>query len=228
MILPGTKPSSDDIVLISDPRIAAIPLADIGESLVDLRQDSAFLVDASREGVQKISPSISHLRQGVADLLKKAQALLPNEVRFLIKECHRPLSVQASLYEEYFDKLQDLHPDWSIEQTHSETSKFVAPPAVAPHSTGGAVDLTLVSLSGEKLDLGTPIIASPEETDGLTFTYADGLSEAARDNRQMLVDCLTEVGLVNYPTEWWHWSYGDQYWAFMTGTNSTLYSPIEV
>jgi D-alanyl-D-alanine dipeptidase len=25
------------------------------------------------------------------------------------------------------------------------------------------------------------------------------------------------AGFVNYPPEWWHWSYGDKYWAFISG-----------
>ena len=25
---------------------------------------------------------------------------------------------------------------------------------------------------------------------------------------------LSTAGFVNYPTEYWHWSYGDRYWAF--------------
>ena len=33
----------------------------------------------------------------------------------------------------------------------------------------------------------------------------------------MLGEALTSAGMVNYPTEWWHWSYGDRYWAFGTG-----------
>jgi D-alanyl-D-alanine dipeptidase len=32
--------------------------------------------------------------------------------------------------------------------------------------------------------------------------------------------------LVNYPTEWWHWSYGDRYWALMTGAPAALYGPV--
>jgi D-alanyl-D-alanine dipeptidase len=28
---------------------------------------------------------------------------------------------------------------------------------------------------------------------------------------------------VNYPTEWWHWSYGDRYWALMTGAPAARY-----
>ena len=25
------------------------------------------------------------------------------------------------------------------------------------------------------------------------------------------------AGFVNYPHEWWHWSYGDRFWGCMTG-----------
>jgi zinc D-Ala-D-Ala dipeptidase len=37
---------------------------------------------------------------------------------------------------------------------------------------------------------------------------------------------LRGAGLVNYPTEWWHWSYGDRYWAMMTGATAAVYGPV--
>ena len=39
---------------------------------------------------------------------------------------------------------------------------------------------------------------------------------------------LTWSGFVNYPTEWWHWSYGDRYWALTTGAAAALYGPVEL
>lgn len=44
----------------------------------------------------------------------------------------------------------------------------------------------------------------------------------------MLNAALTAAGLVNYPTEWWHWSYGDRYWALATGADHALYGPKEL
>jgi D-alanyl-D-alanine dipeptidase len=32
--------------------------------------------------------------------------------------------------------------------------------------------------------------------------------------------------LLSDPTEWWHWSYGDRYWALMTGAPAALYGPV--
>jgi zinc D-Ala-D-Ala dipeptidase len=39
----------------------------------------------------------------------------------------------------------------------------------------------------------------------------------------MLAEALRAAGLVNYPTEWWHWSYGDRYWALATGARHAVY-----
>ena len=100
------------------------------------------------------------------------------------------------------------------------TSRFVAPLEVAPHVAGAAVDLTLVDACGEELDLGTPIDATPEQCDGRCYFAADGIGADARAHRELLAGVLGGAGLVNYPTEWWHWSYGDRYWALATGAPS--------
>ena len=34
---------------------------------------------------------------------------------------------------------------------------------------------------------------------------------------------LQAVGFVNYPTEYWHWSYGDRYWAYQKGQPAAIY-----
>lgn len=41
----------------------------------------------------------------------------------------------------------------------------------------------------------------------------------------MLSAALTAGGLVNYPTEWWHWSFGDRYWALATEADHAVYGP---
>jgi D-alanyl-D-alanine dipeptidase len=98
----------------------------------------------------------------------------------------------------------------------------------APHSTGGAVDLTLSTEDGVELDMGTPVDATPEVSANACFTAARGISELARENRCILALALDLAGLVNYPTEWWHWSYGDRYWALLTGADHAVYGPVEV
>jgi D-alanyl-D-alanine dipeptidase len=97
---------------------------------------------------------------------------------------------------------------------------------VAPHVAGAAVDLTLVDACGDELDLGTPIDATPEQSDGRCYFAAAGIGADARAHRALLARVLGDAGLVNYPTEWWHWSHGDRYWALVTGARHAVYGPV--
>ncbi|MFC1618298.1 M15 family metallopeptidase [Patescibacteria group bacterium] len=42
-------------------------------------------------------------------------------------------------------------------------------------------------------------------------------SKECRQNRRLLNAVLNQVGFQNYEEEWWHFSYGDQYWGKKTG-----------
>jgi zinc D-Ala-D-Ala dipeptidase len=86
--------------------------------------------------------------------------------------------------------------------------------------------VTLVDSSGRELDLGTAIDATPEQSGGRCYFAADGISREARANRDLLARVLCREGLVNYPTELWHYSYGDRYWAVATGADAALYGPV--
>ncbi|MFJ2249193.1 M15 family metallopeptidase [Streptomyces sp. NPDC087862] len=213
------------IVLMSDPEIAAIPVAECGERLVDVRRGDSLLAD-TRE--QDPAGAFAYLREGVLERLVKAQALLPQGLRLLFVEGYRPPSLQRDYFEEYADRLRAAHLDWSAEQIHSAASRYVSPPDIAPHSAGAAVDLTLADADGHELDLGTRMNADPEESEGACYTHAANISQEARANRKLLSTALTAVGLVNYPTEWWHWSFGDRYWALITGEAAALYGPREI
>jgi len=214
-----------EIVLMADPKIAAIPVAECGERLVDVRRGDSLLVD-TRE--QDPAGAFAYLREGVLERLVKAQAMLPQGLRLLFVEGYRPPSLQREYFEEYADRLRAAHLDWSAEQIHSAASRYVSPPDIAPHSAGAAVDLTLADADGHEMDLGTRMNADPEESEGACYTHAANIGEQARTNRELLGTVLTAVGLVNYPTEWWHWSFGDRYWALITGEAAALYGPKEM
>lgn len=210
------------LLLLSDPRIAAVVSKDEGEELVDLRTVPELRLDA-----RAADPAgcYARLRAGVVDRLLAAQETLPAGVRLLVVEGYRPPALQERYFAEYREELRQLYPQWTDERLHVEASKYVSPPDVAPHCTGGAVDLTLVSADGDELDLGTRLDANPEESGGACFTAAE-IPAAARRNRDLLVHAMTGAGMVNYPTEWWHWSHGDRYWACVTGAPATLHAPV--
>ncbi|MCB0895580.1 MAG: dipeptidase [Nocardioides sp.] len=201
-------------ILLSDPRVRAVPVVECGEPLVRLPAD--------------LSPAGATVRSGLADRLVAADRLLPRGVRLRVVEGHRPLAQQQAILASYADDLRELHPGIDDAALERLTSRVVAPVDVAPHVGGAAVDLTLVDVCGDDLDLGTPIDATPEQSDGRCWFAAGGIGADARAHRTLLAVVLGSQGLVNYPTEWWHWSHGDRYWALLTGAPHALYGPVAV
>ncbi len=201
-------------ILLSDPRVTAIPTLDRPEPLV--RLDASF------------GPARAPVRAGLATRLARAAAELPPGIRLRVVEGHRSAADQQAIVTSYAAQLRRTHPDASDLELMGLTSRYVAPLAVAPHVAGAAVDLTLVDVCGEELDLGTPIDATPEQSDGACYFAADGIGPDARAHRSLLARVLGGAGLVNYPTEWWHWSYGDRYWALVTGAGVALYGPADL
>jgi D-alanyl-D-alanine dipeptidase len=211
-----------EIILMSDPRVAAIPVRECGEDLVSVRANGSLLVDTR---VEHRAETFCFLRQGVLDGLVKAQESLPHGLRLLFVEGHRPPSLQRQYFEEYANELRADHPDWPTDRITTAASRYVSPPDIAPHSAGAAVDLTLAHADGSELDLGTRMNASPEESAGACYTAAANITDEARANRHTLSAAMTAGGLVNYPTEWWHWSLGDRYWALAVGAPAAVYGP---
>jgi len=216
--------SVSEIVLMSDPRVAAVGVEERGEPLVDVRRGPLLVDERKRDP----AGAYAHLREGVLDRLLDAQQKLPSGSRLLFVEGYRPLALQRRYFETYAEKLRAERPEWSDARIHTMASRYVSPPGIAPHSAGAAVDLTLVDDAGRELDMGTRVNADPEESAGACYTGAAGISAAARQNREVLGAALASAGLVNYPTEWWHWSFGDRYWALSTGASAACYGPREL
>ncbi|MEV4623571.1 M15 family metallopeptidase [Asanoa sp. NPDC049573] len=213
------------MILLSDPRISAIPLGEVGEPLVDLRTVAELRVD---DRLADPRGAYAHLREDAVRRLLAAQRSLPDGLRLLVVEAYRPLSLQQRYFSGYQDELRSRYPQWDPSRLHVEASKYVSPPSVAPHSTGGTVDLTLVDASGREVDMGTAVNDSPVASGNACFTAAAQIAPAARHSRYVLGAALRAAGFVNYPTEWWHWSYGDRYWALQTRAAQTRYGPVDL
>ncbi|WP_234322386.1 M15 family metallopeptidase [Streptomyces sp. NRRL S-1314] len=221
------RPQGDlmqSLVLMSDPRVAAIPVRECGEPLVDVR-DHGFRVDP-----RKHDPlgAFAHVREGVLARLKHARSLLPAGTDLLFIEGYRPPALQQRYFTDYRDELAAAHPDWTPEQLRRAAGRYVSPPEIAPHSAGAAVDVTLVDQDGQELDLGTRVNASPEESDGACFTHAPNLSDRARHHRTLLLTAMEGAGFTNYATEFWHFSTADRYDALVRQEPAARYGPVEL
>lgn len=205
---------------MGDPRVARVPVEESGEGLVDARDLDGVLVSAYRADA---GGEFGLLRSGVRDRLAEAAAGLPAGVRLLFIEGFRPARLQRRCFEDYRATLvagDDAELDLLA-------SRFVSPPELAPHTSGAAIDLTLCDEDGRELDLGTRVNATPEESEGACYTKAANISPEASANRAVLNKAMEQAGFVNYPTEWWHWSYGDRYWALTTGAPAAIYGLVE-
>ncbi|CAL9413127.1 D-alanyl-D-alanine dipeptidase [Streptomyces sp. enrichment culture] len=222
--IPSQGDSMIPPVLMSDPRVAAIPVHECGEPLVDVR-DHDFRVDPRK---QDPLGAFAHVRESVLTRLKHARSLLPAGTDLLFIEGYRPPALQQRYFTEYREELTAAHPDWTPEQLHQAASRYVSPPEIAPHSAGAAVDVTLVDQDGHELDLGTRVNASPEESDGTCFTHAPNLSAQARHHRTLLLNAMEGARFTNYGTEFWHFSAADRYDALMRQEPHARYGPVEL
>ncbi|GAB0105340.1 M15 family metallopeptidase [Nocardia sp. JMUB6875] len=209
---PRSKKPDDTTVLLADPRVSAVPLRECGEPLVAL--DASF------------GPAAALVRRGLAERLADARDRMPTGIHLHVVEGYRPVREQRAIIARYSDTVRATRPGISESDLRVLTSRFVAPLEVAPHPAGAAVDLTLTDAGGCELDLGTAIDATPEQSGGRCYFAATDISPEACAHRDLLARTLGAAGLVNYPTEWWHWSYGDRYWALVTGAEAAHYGPV--
>ncbi|MCW5945838.1 MAG: M15 family metallopeptidase [Fimbriimonadales bacterium] len=167
------------------------------------------------------------LRQSVAERLCAAALALPKGYRLLVLEGWRPVHIQRRMWLGAYRRWKEKHPDWSETALKRLTNRFTAPldeRVPPPHTTGGAIDLRLADAKGRPLDMRSPF----DSLDKRMFPFdAKGISEIARKHRMILKEAMESAGITNYPSEYWHWSFGDQGWAYRGGHDYALYGQIQ-
>jgi zinc D-Ala-D-Ala dipeptidase len=208
--------------------IREVPIMENGEPLVDL-VDQAVIAYAPSYLAQY--PGCTKIRKTVYEMLCKAQRLLPKGVFFELNVGLRSLKVQAELFEKMCESIEMKFPQLSEKERFMEASKFTAPvktwegvPNIPPHSTGGAIDIILIDGSGHSLEMGDD--PNDPYNEEIIKTDSPHISAEARKNREIMGKALSEVGFVNYPGEYWHWSYGDRRWAFVSDVEYSIYGSI--
>lgn len=156
------------------------------------------------------------LRASVVRRLEDVRRSLPAGFGLTLLDGWRSTAFQRALVDYYARLRPDLE------------EGFVSDPddatIVAPHTTGGAVDVTL-SWSGVPLALGTDYDSFEPEAAGPAYE-APGAERRVRDLRRLLSASMRAAGFAPYPLEWWHWSYGDQWWAADAGAQQAIYGPV--
>ncbi len=125
---------------------------------------------------------------------KTALALMAANEEFMGKgyrirffDCYRPNSVQYKMWEIY------------------PNPQYVANPVKGSiHNRGGAVDITLETLDGKVLDMGTDFDYFGREAH---HDFLDLPSEVL-ENRTLLKEGMENHGFWSVRTEWWHYNLG--------------------
>lgn len=165
-------------------------------------------------------------RKTVAHMLKKAARLLPEGYKLGVFSAYRSLEEQQQIYKRVYRRMKRRYPQAPKNVLRRLTNRFVHPPDIKTppgHSTGGAIDLTLLGPDGHELDMTSPYKWRTPKARAVAATYANGLSQEARKNRELLIRVMTQAGFTNYAGEWWHWSYGDSCWAWRLGRTTAIY-----
>lgn len=209
-----------------------IAIVECGEPLVPIPL-AQFAVESPHpyQKVGAIYPDASpyHLRQSVLAALISAQTKLQDLQpgwRLQIFDAYRPVSVQEYMVDYTFAEVaqaEKLNPTSLSQQQRDaiwqKVYKIWAVPnhnplTPPPHSTGAAVDLTLVDATGKVIDMGSAIDElSPRS--GADY-YACDPELPYHHNRQLLRDVMCAAGFRRHLEEWWHFSLGDQMWAWLS------------
>ena len=189
----------------------------------------------------KDKTSIWKLREEVVNRLLKVNDYLSSKSSFnlLIYDSWRPLEVQEFMFKRAFLlECEKFDIDISFENIKSYPSilkkveKFWAYPSYdtkcpPPHSTGGALDVCLSDKEGNLVEMGS-MVDQMDETSNPYF-YANIKNEEAiiwNSRRNLLREIMTKFGFAQHPNEWWHFSYGDQLWAWKNKKTNAIYGKI--
>lgn len=162
-----------------------------------------------------------YVRKEVYERLISAAKMLPAGYQLKILDAWRPFALQQELYTTYSDRIVKEFglSGYSEDKQRSVIRKYVSEPIedreLPPvHTTGGAVDLTIIGKDGKELEMGTDFDAFTDKTN--TSYFETGENIEIRDNRRLLYHVMTKAGFTNLPSEWWHFDYGDHFWAYYT------------
>ena len=199
---------------------------------VEISTDEHFIIEPQYP-LLKMKHATNHcyVREEVFHMLTHASLLLPQGYKLKIWDGWRPFALQQELYDIYSNDILKTFNASELPQEEQLKiiSQFVSIPvkdkALSPlHTTGGAIDVTLVDENGNELNMGTDFDSFAEES-ATNYFELNNINREVRNNRRILYNCMIDAGFVNLPSEWWHYDFGDRHWASQTN-NSIIYNGV--
>ena len=218
-----------------------------GEAVVEARDaglagENFYASDRNPPYWQRVEGATDKLwlRKTVAEKLTRVNARAGAVgLELYLFDAWRPRAVQAYFHDVWMPReLQRRDPGLKGAALTEEVERYWAAPSQsadspAPHATASAVDLTLRWKNSEALWMGSlfdDVTALAhrdrfEQLDPGNFSFSD---QEARANRRLLHWLMNEEGFAGHPDEWWHFSWGDQMWAALTGAPAAHYGLADI
>ncbi len=186
--------------------------------------DMVEFVETDRLFLNPLETDDWRIRRVVRDKVVACSEGLPDGLCLMIFEAYRSRARQWELWNPVIASITQANPDWSEAQIYAECSRWVSPPDAfgSGHQAGAAIDVKLARADRSELEFGGLM----KGLSGVAPTSWP-VSPDIRKNRDMLVSALHGVGMINYPDEWWHFSYGDRLWAEVTNRDEAFFAPLE-
>jgi D-alanyl-D-alanine dipeptidase len=204
---------------------SSIRIIDKQEPLVDVKKYcSGIVIDIGKERL-KIEKT-AYLRRSVAKMLGFAKRALPDGMNFIIGDAWRPPYIQTKIYFGFIERFGKKHPNWDRKKILEEVNKYVAPSKgidASGHMSGGAIDLRIIDKNGNKVPMKRKKLSYQQNA----LSDQKLLPVYIRKNREILFFAMKNAGFSNYPKEYWHWSYGDYFWAKRNGKNRAFYGTVD-
>lgn len=210
-------------------------LVEIPSDIFSLEKTHPYLSAGAPYGAK--SPFV--VRKTILDKLLIAQVFISKYspgTGIHIYDGYRPVAVQSYMVQKTFDETlskvgltresassSEINKAWervfSVWALPSEDP--CTPP---PHSTGGVVDVGLIDSNGKFFDMGCVFDEEPPTALPFYFHFVEATPETASviKNRELLFNAMKFAGFQRLPHEPWHFSYGDQAWAYLEAIDQGL------
>ena len=156
------------------------------------------------------------VRDTVARKLSKVSNALPQGINLRVDSGYRSRRTHEIIWG--FRLKQNLG-------NEHKTKQLVFNPrsGIPPHTTGGAIDVSLVDNSGKEINLSEPFTKYYQEPK----LRSKRITKKAQELRLLLNEVMIKNGFAPNPREYWHFSYGDAHWGAYY-KKKAIYSEIKI
>ncbi|MFN9173360.1 MAG: M15 family metallopeptidase [Synechocystis sp.] len=217
----------------------SVPIQECGEPLAPIAIEGVQLLNPppyQQLGADYQGRSPFCLRTGVLQALVTARQELVKQQpdwQILVFDAYRPIAVQQFMVDYTFGQILQRDRLTTVQLTDTQRANIYDqvyqiwalpspdPKTPPPHSTGAALDITLLDETGNPVAMGGEIdeLSPRSQPDYYRQLTPKNSTEAQtfaqyQQQRDLLNTIMETAGFLRHPGEWWHFSKGDQFWAW--------------